>query len=581
MKITILEFDVHLMKVLLIYPYFLEKRVHTEDMRVVPMGLYFIGAVLKEKGFDVEILNFCELDRSSPEIRKSLIEKKPDIIGFSILHGNRWGGIEIAGIAREIDPSVPIVFGGAGATFLWKHLMTHFKTIDYAVVGEGEYPFLQLAESIKNKEKEKISHIKGIAFRKKDEIIFTGRTEAIPDLDSLPIPAKYFIYNHLSLTRGCPGNCTFCGSPRIWGRKVRFHSAKYFVDHLELLYKKGVRFFYVSDDTFTLKEKLVIQICKMILERNLRITWAAISHVNHVSEEMLYWMRLSGCSQISYGVESGSEKIRNRLGKNIKTDAIEKAFEITIKYGILARAYFIYGSPGETWKTIGESINLIRRIKPLSAIFYILDIFPGTVLYDEFKKNFRVSDDIWLNRIEDILYFENDPELSQEMILAFGEKLRAGFYKNLHSFADDISLVDKKELVEKHADFFSRLAMTFSHGDYAGIDAILNREKTAEKLYWKSLDYKPNHRAFLGLGILLQKNRKFKDAAEILTKGLAYFPDSEPLNTCLGITYMNLNEYEKALPLFLKFPESRQSAQCASDCQRAMERSSKAEKSNP
>jgi len=563
------------MKVLLIYPYFLEKRVHTEDTSVVPMGLYSIGALLKENGFDVEFLNFYNLNRSSPEIRKSLLEKKPDIIGFSILHGNRWGGIDIAKTAREVDPSVPIVFGGAGATFLWEHLMTHFEAIDYVVVGEGEFPFLQLADSIKNNQKDKIKHIKGLVFREKGKIVYTGKAKAIHDLDSLPIPAKHFTYNHLSLTRGCPGKCTFCGSPRIWDRKVRFHSAAYFVDHLELLHKKGVSFFYVSDDTFTLKEKLVIQICKMILERNLRITWVAISHVNHVNEEMLYWMRLAGCSQISYGVESGSEKIRNLLCKNIKTDAIEKAFEITGKYGILARAYFIYGCPQETWETIGESIDLIRRIKPLSVIFYILDLFPGTALYEEFKKNFHVSDDIWLNRMEDILYFENDPELSQEMILDFGKKLRAGFYENLHCFADEISLVDKKELYEKHSDFCSRLAMTFSHGDYAEIDAIQNKEKTAETLCRKSLDYMPNHRAFLNLGIIWQKNRKFKDAAEILTKGLEYFPDSEPLNTCLGITHMNLNEHEKALSHFLKFPDSGQSVQYASDCYRALGESQK------
>jgi tetratricopeptide (TPR) repeat protein len=344
-----------------------------------------------------------------------------------------------------------------------------------------------------------------------------------------------------------------------------------------MLHKKGVHFFYISDDTFTLKKQLVIQICKMILKRNLRITWAAISHVNHISEEMLFWMRLAGCTQISYGVESGSEKIRTRLCKNIQTDAIEKAFSITVKYGILARAYFIYGSPGETWETIGESIELIKRIKPLGVIFYILDLFPGTALYDEFQQKFHLNDDIWLNRIEDILYFENDPELSREMILEFGEKLRTGFYKNLHRFANDISLVDRKELTEKHADFYSRLAMTFSHGDYAGIDAVENKEETAEKLYRKSLDYAPNHRAFLGLGILKQKNEKFRDAAEILTKGLEYFPDSEPISTCLGVTYMNLHEHRKALPLFLKFPESEQSARYASDCYRAMESSNRAD----
>jgi len=96
------------------------------------------------------------------------------------------------------------------------------------------------------------------------------------------------------------------------------------VEQLELLYKKGINFFYFSDDTFTVREGRVIEICKKILERGLNITWVAISRVNCVSEDVLYWMRRAGCIQISYGVESGSEKIRNYLNKNIKTQDIKK-----------------------------------------------------------------------------------------------------------------------------------------------------------------------------------------------------------------------------------------------------------------
>jgi len=132
----------------------------------------------------------------------------------------------------------------------------------------------------------------------------------------------------------------------------------------------------------------VIAICKEIIKRRLGITWTAISRVNYVDDEMMQWMKRAGCIQISYGVESGSRQIRDFLNKNITEKQIENAFAVTQKQGIMARAYFIYGSPGENTATIKASLDLIKKIKPLSAIFYILDIFPGTALYDQFlEKN--------------------------------------------------------------------------------------------------------------------------------------------------------------------------------------------------
>ncbi len=558
------------MKILLIYPYCLEDRLHTEDAGVVPIGLYYVGALLKENNYDVEILNWHDINKTPERINEIITKKKPDVIGFSILHANRWGGIEIARIAKAISNKVKIVFGGIGASFLWEHFLRHFKEIDFIVTGEGEYSFLNLVRCIEQENYNDIENIKGIAFRQQGNVVRTEDAPLTRNLDRLPNPAKYFDYQYVSSTRGCPGNCTFCGSPRFWGHKVRFHSPDYFIEQLELLSRKGISFFYFSDDTFTIKKNRVIEICKKILERDLRITWVAISRVNIVDEEILYWMRRSGCIQISYGVESGSETIRNLLSKNIKTDQIKKAFALTIRYGILARAYFIYGSPGESWATIKETMDLIHEIKPLSIIFYILDIFPGTALYSDLKKRSKVTDDIWLNRIEDIMYFETNPNLSQELILAFGNTLRTDYYENLPDFVNGIELIDNEEFYEMHADFLSRLAMTFTHGDYARIEEIKGKENIAERLYKKALSYHPDYRAYLGLGIIAQKKRAYKESARILSKGIVCFPDSEPLNICLGISYMNLGEYARALSSFLKFQDSQEAHYYIAQCYHAL-----------
>lgn len=555
------------MKILLIYPYFLDERLLKEDIKAPPIGLYYVGAMLREYGYDVEIINCNVIDKDLNIIAKTLKQKNPDVIGVSIVHANRWGGIEIAKIAKKLLPNVVIVFGGIGTTFLWKFLLKQFLEIDFAVLGEGELSFLNLVKHIERGAKpEDIFQIKGIVFRDGENITSTGDARFISDLDILPDPSKYFQFQHVSSSRGCPSNCSFCGSPKLWGHKVRFHSTEYFVNQLERLYNKGVNFFYVSDDTFTMKKDRVIEICKSIIRRGMKITWFAISRVNYVDETMLYWMRKAGCIQISYGVESGSEKIRKALNKNIKTDDIKRAFKLTVQYGILARAYFIYGSPGESWETIEETINLIHEIKPLSIIFYILDIFPGTALYEDFKYRTNLDDNIWLQRVEDIMYFESDSRLSKEMILAFGDKLRADYYYHLPKFADAIELLDREDLYESHADFLSRLAMTFSHGEYSTNEAIPHKEEVALSLYKRALQYYPNESAFLGLGIIYQKQKLYSESIKILSEGLRHFNNSELLANCLGVSYINLAQYEQALECFLKFPGSADAVKYAILC---------------
>ena len=564
------------MKILLIYPYFLEKRIDEQDIGAPPMGLYYVGAMLKKHGHAVDILNLNRQRLSDVEIKKEISKSAPDLIGFSILHGNRWGAIDAASLAKEVVPDAPIVFGGVGATFLWKFLLTHFKQIDYAISGEGEYSFLNLAECIEKKKTDQIRHITGTAFWDKGKICYAGDSEFINDLDALPSPADYFTFQHLSVSRGCPENCSFCASPKLWKRRTRFHSADYFVGMVEALFRKGVTFFYVSDDNFTLKKSLAMDICRKIIEKKLPVSWAAISRSDRVDEQVLKWMKKAGCIQVSYGIESGNDAIRKKFNKNLKKKDIRNAFAWTAKWGMMARAYFIYGSPKETWESVEDSINLMKEIKPLGMIAYMLALFPGTALYDEWVKKEKIKEDIWLKRMEDILYFQTDGALTEERIVGFGKKIRSEFYQNLPGFARAISAshdacfgrgpggfgrdAHPDFRPEFYADFYSRLAMTFSHGDYSKRDEIFQSDAAAQRLYEISLSWHPDHRAYLGLGVIRQKNMEFETSIEILEKGAAHYPESEPLAICLGISHMNAGHIRKAMACFEKFPDSPQAA---------------------
>ncbi|MCP3953397.1 MAG: radical SAM protein [Desulfobacterales bacterium] len=558
------------MKILLIYPYCLEERINADDSEVVPMGLFNVAAVLKDAGHDVQVLNWHNLRGNPDAVQKALTFEQPDVVGLSILHANRWGGIEIARLAKKVNPDIRTVFGGIGASLLWEHFLTHFPEIDFIVTGEGEYTLAGLVSSLEKGHDNEIAALPGVAYRQKGAIKCNLAAPLIKDLDSLPDPARHFDFQHIALTRGCPGDCSFCGSPEFWQRKVRFHSAGNFVDRIERLYRRGTTFFYFSDDTITLRKKLILDVCSEIRRRKMSITWAAISRVDTVDAEILAAMRRAGCIQISYGVESADEGIRRLLNKKTDANQIRRAFKLTARHGIMTRAYFIYGCPGESWETTDKNIALIREIKPLSAIFYILDIFPGTKLYREYLERTGETDDIWLDRIEDILYFETDPDLSREQVLAFGKKLRTSFFADLPGFVEDLKLKDDPRLAPYHADFCSRLGMTFDQGDYSENHLIPDREATALKLYQKALAYHPDARAYLGLGMLKQRRRAFSDSIKVLAEGVEFFPDNAQISICLAVSQMNLGQFDRALGNLLRFETSPQAGPFIEQCRRAL-----------
>jgi anaerobic magnesium-protoporphyrin IX monomethyl ester cyclase len=554
------------MDILLIHPPYLDPRLDAEDIRAAPIGLYYVAAALTARGHAVEILNWPDMPSPPGALEALIREHAPQMIGFSILHANRWGGIEMARLAKRVDAGITTVFGGIGATYLWEHFLTHFPEIDFVILGEGEAAVIELVQCLESGERDRIPAIAGLAFRNRGRPAQTAKAAPVSDPDLLPMPARFFDVSHLALTRGCASNCSFCGSPAFWGRRVRAHSAGYFVEQMEALRRRGRRFVHVSDDTFTLNKRRAIDVCRLIVKQRIDMAWTAISRVDAVNEEVLAWMRRAGCIQISYGVESGSPAIRRRLGKRFTDGQIRQAFALTQRYGIMARAYFIYGCPGESSGTVQETIDLMRAIKPLGAVFYILDIFPGTALYADMQQRLQLTDDIWLERVEDILYFETDPRLNAEMVLQFGRRLREAFYTNLGGFVNALDPIDEPEFYPLHADFFSRLAMTFDQGDYARIDAIPDKPQVIEALYRRALSYHPDARAYLGLGLLDQKAGRMEESVQTLKEGLSHDPADEQLMICLAVSQMNLSRFEEALALLARCPNAPQAGRLARAC---------------
>lgn len=192
-------------------------------------------------------------------------------------------------------------------------------------------------------------------------------------------------------SRGCTFQCSFCEQRT---GNIRYRSPENVVDEMEECQNRyGVREIDIFDPLFTINKKRVIEICKEIQKRKLKLAWSCRSRVDTIDEETLIEMKKSGCYRIYYGIESGDEEILRNIKKNTKISQIKKSINLTKKTGILAFGYFMLGNPGETKKSIIKTIKLAKELPLDYAQFSRSSILPGTAQYEEWMKYYK--EDYW------------------------------------------------------------------------------------------------------------------------------------------------------------------------------------------
>jgi len=428
------------MKILFITP------VMTRAQTDPPSGLCYLQASLDKAGYT----NSKIVDEDSYEkVKKAIEDYDPDVVGISCLTVYRSSSFKIAKMAKEIKPKVKVILGGPHATFMWEQIMKNFKYVDVIVVGEGEITTVELIKAL---ERDKpLKNIKGIVFREDGKIIKTEPRPLIENLDEVPFPSyrnidfdKYAVAKppdyyekerkaSIISSRGCIGNCHFCSTTQFWSRRWRARSAKNVVDEIESLYNKyNIRFFVFFDDIFTTNQQRVIDICKEIIKRDLKIRWYAETRVDCVSKEMLEWMKKSGCFLVQFGIESGSTTILKTINKKVTMDQIITAVKMVKEVGMQTEPFFMVGNPGETKKTIEETKRLIDILKPDALGISITRVFPCTQLYELAKEKGMMTDEFWLT---DKAVPEYTIEHSLKELASMRFDILRHFYKSKGRFA--------------------------------------------------------------------------------------------------------------------------------------------------
>jgi len=392
------------MKVLIINPVIRE----WSKPNCFPTGLGYIAKTLSLAGHDVEVLDLNALRLTSAEVSKKIELCNYDVVGM--------GGIvtiyseikDLARICREVHPDKPIMVGGSVSTSIPKTLLekTH---VDIACIGEGEITAVEIVNALQNSTP--LEKVEGIWFKNEnDELIANKPRPVIQEIDTIPFPdyeifpTDIYLNNpigylnlhkwddggvkenielsmNVSSSRGCVFKCIYCYHD-FMGAHYRKRSALNVIGEIEFLFEKyKPKYFHFIDDNFVTNRKSVFEFCQLVKERNLDITWGCAGRINSMDEKLLVAMKESGCRFISYGIESGSQRMLNSMKKDVKLEDVKKVLRLTMEHIGWPSPTFIIGTPGENRETLQQTMDLCKELEMSAEAIFFMTPYPGTELY--------------------------------------------------------------------------------------------------------------------------------------------------------------------------------------------------------
>ena len=364
-----------------------------------PLGLIDIAGYIRVKGFSVKIID-CNVD--SPSIvsffqffKRNIVSKYVSLryIGITSMTVQIKKAYIIAKICKRFFPNTTIIFGGVHATFVTEEVINK-KDIDIVVLGEGEITLEEILEG------NSLDAINGIVYKNFSNgsynIVYNDPRDRLRNLNELSMPAYDLLkikkyrpakgsYKRLPAmsmmtSRGCPGRCTFCA--KTLGKKLVFKSATSIFKEIQFLIKNyGIKQIQFYDDTFTSNRKNVIELCKIIINNKIDITWTCFSRVDTINREILRYMKQAGCHQIMYGVETIDKQVLKNINKRINIKQVINAVKWTKKERIECRLAFMVGNPGDTKENILKNIYFVNKLNPDYLIVNITTPYPGTEMF--------------------------------------------------------------------------------------------------------------------------------------------------------------------------------------------------------
>jgi len=362
-----------------------------------PVSLASAAKLLEKDGHAVKIVDFPANGSDLSSMKEIVEGYQPDIAiwntGTPTLHFD-------LSIARTIKALAPEAITCVMGTHVTAHPeeALDYSAVDIVIRKEPE----QIIRNLCRSDRREFRSIRGISYRggkggkvyhNPDEGFF--RPEDIPspawqylDISPYRLPLKGRPFLIVAPIRGCPYACNFCTAPIYYGKRLRKRPVPNVMDEIERdIARFQVRDFFIWADTFTVDKGYVRKFSNEIIKRGLDISWTCNSRVDTVDEETLRIMKDAGLWMISFGLESGNNDILRATGKNISVEQSIQAVLMANRLGIKVSGHFIFGLPGETERTMEQTLRLSLDLPLDIAQFYSAAPFPGTGLYREALKN--------------------------------------------------------------------------------------------------------------------------------------------------------------------------------------------------
>jgi anaerobic magnesium-protoporphyrin IX monomethyl ester cyclase len=405
--------------------------------KLPPLGLSYVGGALEKAGFEVQMLDNYQMRTTIDFVKQEVAKRKPVIVGITCGSVTYRRAVEMAKGIKEVLPSCKVVVGGWHASYLPDSALGN-PEIDYAIMGEGERAMVQLATHLtKGADQQTIAKIPGVACRLDGKISKTPPI-LIEDVDTIPYPARHLLdmnfYDRkigylkaapvdvMHVMRGCPYSCNYCETKKLWGMKCRAFSPERVIGELKYMKEKfGSKGIYFIDDNFTINKERTIELCHQIRANNLDLEWACDTRVDLLSEDLLKEMREAGCRTIFFGIQSGSQRILDKLNTHTTPQKIEAAFKLCRKAGINIAASFMLGVPGETIEDMETTFKFAKKLGPDWATFYVFIACPHSLLYEEVLEKHQYD------RMENFLAFVKTDQFNYESVVALQKRYQRGF----------------------------------------------------------------------------------------------------------------------------------------------------------